>query len=498
MDTEEKNVNLDEEEEVVRIPLIYELSKPGRKAYEIPELDVPYQDPASVLGEKYIRKEKANLPELDILGVVRHFTILSQRNIGLDSSFYPLGSCTMKYNPKVNEVVSKLPGYTNVHPYQKDEYAQGTLQILFEMQEFLKQISGLDAVCLAPAAGAHGELSSMMTIKAYHRDKGNNRNLVLIPDSAHGTNPASCAVCGFDVKTIKSSENGFLAIEDLKANLNENVAAIMITNPNTLGLFEEKIKEITKIVHEAGALVYMDGANMNALLGIARPGDFGIDVMHFNLHKTFSTPHGGGGPGSGPIAVRDFLAPFLPGKIATFENGVYHAVKMPKSIGQTRMFFGSIGVILKAYAYIRRMGYQGLGQVGKMAVLNANYIMAKLKDIYLLPYDRTCMHECVFSADEFKKEHNVRTLDIAKRLLDNAIHPPTVYFPLIVSEAIMVEPTETENKETLDHFIEVMRKIAEEAVEEPWKIQEAPFMTPVTRLDEVKAAREPKLKFEHK
>ena len=497
MQTEEKNNNMEMDDEmVVRIPLIYELSKPGRRAYELPQLDVPKQDATKILGAKYMRKEKAMLPEIDTLGLVRHFTNLSRRNIGLDSSFYPLGSCTMKYNPKVNEVVAAMPKYLKVHPYQKDEHVQGTLQMLFEMQEYLKDIAGLDAVILAPAAGAHGELSSMMVIKAYHQSQGNSRNLVLIPDSAHGTNPASCAVCGYDVKTIKSSANGFLEIEDLKANLNDTVAALMITNPNTLGLFEEKIKEITELVHEAGALVYMDGANMNALLGIARPGDFGIDVMHYNLHKTFSTPHGGGGPGAGPIAVCSLLEDFLPGLIVTKdEDGIYRTVSMPESIGQTRMYFGSIGVILKAYAYIRRMGKEGLGQVGKIAVLNANYIMNKLKDVYHLPYDRVCMHECIFSADEFKKNTQVRTLDIAKRLLDYEIHPPTVYFPLIVSEAIMIEPTETENKETIDKFIEVMKSIATEAQEEPWKVQEAPYMTPVTRLDEVKAAREPILKY---
>lgn len=485
-----------ESEEQVRpsVPLIYEMSKPGRRAYQLPNLDVPEVPAEQLIPQQFLRTEKAKLPELDNLQIVRHFMALSRRNIGVDTSFYPLGSCTMKYNPKVNEVVSAMPGFANLHPYQPVNSVQGLLQIFYEMQDYLRDISGLHKVSLMPAAGAHGELTSLMVIKAYHRSQGRNPNVVLIPDSAHGTNPASCTICGYTVKTIKSGPNGLLELKDLEANLNQDVAALMVTNPNTLGLFEQNIQEITKKVHEIGGLVYMDGANMNALLGVARPGDFGIDVMHYNLHKTFSTPHGGGGPGSGPIAVTQKLAEFLPGPLVAKQNGQFVLETPAKSIGRTRGFLGSTGIILRAYAYVRRMGKEGLGQVGKMAVLNANYVFQFLKPLFDVPHDRLCMHECVLSATNLKEKYQVRALDIAKRLLDFNIHPPTIYFPLIVAEALMIEPTETENKEMLDSFVAIMKQIVQEATEEPWKLHESPYLTPVTRLDEVTAAREPVLR----
>ena len=496
--SEEKN-NPAQQATGQQVPLIYELSRPGRRAFRLPPLDVPATEIGRYIPEKFLRRSQPRLPEVDKLQIVRHYTNLSKRNVGVDDTFYPLGSCTMKYNPKINEHIAAFPGFTQLHPYQPEATVQGILQIFYQMQEYLRDICGLAQVSLAPAAGAHGELSSLMVIKAYHRAQNRDPKIVLIPDSAHGTNPASSALCGYQVKTIKSCQRGFLAIEDLDANLNENVAALMITNPNTLGLFEEHILEITRKVHEVGALVYMDGANMNALLGIAKPGDFGIDVMHYNLHKTFSTPHGGGGPGSGPIAVTEKLADFLPGPITVKkEDGSYGWSYMPGNIGKTRGFFGNTGIIVRAYAYIRALGKEGLARVAPMAVLNANYLLQALKKHYDVPYDHTCMHECVLSANLQKQQHGVRALDIAKRLLDLKFHPPTIYFPLIVPEAMMIEPTETENREALDAFIAAMQQIASEAQEEPWKLQEAPFLTPVTRLDEVKAAREPLLRWQPK
>lgn len=495
MSDEEKNT-VENEEELVKVPLIYELSKAGRRAFELPPLDVPEQKVESLLPKNMIRSEKARLPEVDTLQVVRHFTNLSRRNIGVDTTFYPLGSCTMKYNPKVNEYVASMPAFSKLHPYQSEASVQGILEIFYSMQEYLKDIAGLSAVSLMPSAGAHGELTSLMVMKAYHKAMGQQRDIVLIPDSAHGTNPASCTVCGYQVKTIQSCKEGFLAIEDLEANLSDRVAALMITNPNTLGLFEKKIEEICRKVHEKGALVYMDGANMNALVGIARPGDFGVDVMHYNLHKTFSTPHGGGGPGAGPIAVSEKLRNYLPGPlVAKDKEGRYTLVNMPNSIGRTRSFLASAGIVLRGYTYIRKMGKEGLSQIARMAVLNANYILKQLKSDYDVIVDKVCMHECVLSASSLNKNYKVRALDIAKGLLDKGFHAPTIYFPLIAPEALMIEPTETENKETLDIFIAAMKALAEDAREEPWKLHEAPFLTPVTRLDEVKAARQPVLKY---
>ncbi len=494
MSNDEKKI-IDEEVQI-KVPLIYELSKEGRRAYELPPLDVPEKKIEDLIPSSFLRSKKARLPEVDTLAVVRHFTNLSRRNIGVDTSFYPLGSCTMKYNPKVNEYVASFPGFCKLHPYQSENTVQGMLEVFYSLQEYLKEIAGLHSVSLMPSAGAHGELTSLMVIKAYHQSQGRNPDIVLIPDSAHGTNPASCTICGYQVKTLKSCSKGYLEISDLEANLSDRVAALMITNPNTLGLFESKIQEITRKVHDAGALVYMDGANMNALLGVAKPGSFGIDVMHYNMHKTFSTPHGGGGPGAGPIAVAEKLSPFLPGPlVAKTQDGHYFLQETTNSIGKTRSFLGSTGILLRAYTYIRKMGKEGLGQVGKMAVLSANYILSQLKPFYKVAVDRVCMHECVLSATMQKEENKVRALDIAKRLLDMGYHAPTIYFPLIVPEALMIEPTETENKETLDAFIQAMKDIAQESKEEPWKLQEAPFYTPVSRLDEVQAARQPVLKY---
>lgn len=480
-------------------PLIYELSRPGRRAFQLPKLDVPEKPVKELIPEKFLRKNLPALPEVDELQIVRHFTNLSKKNFGVDDAFYPLGSCTMKYNPKINERVASMAGFARLHPYQPEESVQGMLEVLYELQNYIRDISGLPGVSMMPAAGAHGELTSLMVIKAYHTAMKRDPKLVLIPDLAHGTNPASCTVCGYDVYTIRSTPQGNLDIEDLTAHLNENVAAIMITNPNTLGIFEEEICHITEMAHKVGALVYMDGANMNALLGVARPGSFGIDVMHFNTHKTFSTPHGGGGPGAGPIAVAEKLREFLPGNIVEkdAQKGTYHLVSMPKSIGRTRGFFGSTNILLRAYTYIRAMGREGLAQVGPMAVLNANYLMRALQKDYELTHDRHCMHEFVLSAVPQKRDHNVRALDIAKRLLELHIHAPTIYFPLTVHEAIMIEPTETENKETLDHFIAVMKQIAQEAKDDAESLRKAPRNLPVKRLNEVQAARTPVLRWKN-
>ena len=477
-------------------PLIFELSKPGRRAFKLAAMEVPAQPLDTLIPGKFLRKQPANLPEVDELAIVRHFTNLSKKNIGVDDAFYPLGSCTMKYNPKINEKACGLPGFARIHPYQPEESVQGMLEVLYELQNYLKEVSGLPAISMMPAAGAHGELTSLMVIKAYHRARGKNPSLVLIPDVAHGTNPASCTVCGYDVYTIHSSPNGSLDLDDLIAHLNENVAAVMITNPSTLGLFEPDICKITELAHKVGALVYMDGANMNALVGVAQPGKFGIDVMHFNTHKTFSTPHGGGGPGAGPIAVCEKLREFLPGYLVDkHKDDSYSLVRMANTIGKTRGFFGSVAILLRAYAYIRSMGCDGLAQVGPMAVLNANYIMRSLQNDYHLPHTDDCMHECVFSASDQKRENNIRALDIAKRLLELHIHPPTIYFPMTVPEALMIEPTETENKETMDRFIAVMKQIAKEAKEVPELLHAAPRNMPVKRLNEVQAARSPILRW---
>ncbi|NLP29604.1 MAG: aminomethyl-transferring glycine dehydrogenase subunit GcvPB [Clostridiales bacterium] len=478
------------------VNLIFETSRPGRKAYSLPECDVPQKPIGELIDSSYLREKAPELPEVSELDAVRHYTKLSLRNHGVDSGFYPLGSCTMKYNPKVNEAVARLDGFINCHPYQPESMVQGNLEVMYTLDRLLSEISGMDQVSLQPAAGAHGELAGLMIIKAYHENRGEgNRDKIIVPDSAHGTNPASAAVAGFEVIEVKSDDRGCVDLEHLKEVMNEEVAGLMLTNPNTLGLFETEIVEIAKIVHDKGGLLYYDGANMNAIMGIARPGDMGFDVIHFNLHKTFSTPHGGGGPGSGPVGVKESLIPFLPVPVVCKKDDTYYLdFDRPLSIGRIKSFYGNFNVTIKALAYIFTMGEEGLKKVSESAVLNANYIAQKLKDVYLLPYDKICMHECVLSGYR-QKANGVSTLDIAKRLLDFGYHPPTVYFPLIVSEALMIEPTECESKETLDEFINTMRTIAEEAESNPDIVKTAPHNTVVSRLDEALAARKPVLKW---
>lgn len=476
--------------------LVFEISRPGRKAYSLPDCDVPEKKLEEMIPKQHIRKTNPELPELSEVDVVRHFTGLSRRNHGVDSGFYPLGSCTMKYNPKINEDIARLGGFARVHPYQPQDTVQGCLELLYRMDGMLSEITGMDKVSLQPAAGAHGEMTGLMIIKAYHEYLGEKRRTkIIVPDSAHGTNPASAAMAGFEVVEIKSNEKGGVDLESLKAAVNEETAGLMLTNPNTLGLFEDNIEEIAWIVHQAGGLLYYDGANANAIMGISRPGDMGFDIVHLNLHKTFSTPHGGGGPGSGPVGVKKHLVPFLPSPVVEFKNGVYSLnYDLPLSIGRVHSFYGNFGVIVKAYAYIMSMGAEGLSKISTTAVLNANYLMNRLKEYYVLPYDNTCMHEFVLSGQR-QKEQGVSALDIAKRLLDFGVHPPTIYFPLIVKEAMMIEPTETESRETLDEFADTMIQIAKEAEECPQIIKSAPHITVVGRLDEAKAARNPVLRW---
>jgi glycine dehydrogenase subunit 2 len=471
--------------------LIFEISKPGRSAAQVSASDVPVVNIESAIGNKYLRRD-LDLPEVAEIDLVRHYTNLSRRNFGVDLGFYPLGSCTMKYNPKVNENVAALPGFTDLHPHADDEFAQGNLQLMYEMQKYLSNIFGMDEFTLQPAAGAHGELTGIMMIKKYFEKKKQKRRIILIPDTAHGTNPASSALCGFDVATLHSNSEGGVDIDHLKSLMTEDVAGLMLTNPNTLGLFERNIEQVAKIVHAKGGLLYGDGANANAFLGKARPGDLGFDVIQLNLHKTFSTPHGGGGPGSGPVGVSTKLLDYLPvPRIVKSGKNYKWSDKFPDTIGRVRAFYGNFNVIVKAYTYIRSLGAAGLTRATEMAVLNANYIKEKLKPHYDLPYDRICMHECVFSGNRQVAENGVHTTDIAKRLIDFGYHPPTIYFPLVVPEAIMIEPTETESVETLDTFCDAMIAIATEAKENPDCVKEAPLTTPVSRLDEVLAARKP-------
>ncbi len=478
-------------------PLLFELSSPGRVGCRLPELDVP----EASLPEKYLR-QALPLPEVSEREVVQHFTRLSQLNFGVDTGFYPLGSCTMKYNPKLHEEVARLAGFAEIHPWQDEATVQGALQLMYELQQFLAEITGLPGVSLQPIAGAHGELTGMLIVRAYHLHRGDEvRNIVLVPDSAHGTNPATAAMCGYRVLTVPSDTRGNMDVRELDRMMDERVAGLMLTNPNTLGLFEEHILQVAEILHESGGLIYCDGANMNALLGIAKPGELGTDVLHLNLHKTFSTPHGGGGPGAGATAVAEELAPFLPVPVVAprqEQEGAaryYLDYEHPLSIGRVSGFYGNFGVMVKAYAYLRSLGGSGLRGVSENAVLNANYLLQQLKGHYSLPYDRPCLHECVFSG-EYQARLGVHTVDIAKRLIDLGFHPPTVYFPLIVDEALMIEPTETESLETLDAFISAMRQIAGEAEREPELVRDAPRTTPVTRLDEVTAARRPNLKWQ--
>lgn len=472
-------------------PLLFEIGKPGRVNDFLPELDVP----EAPLPAGYVRDELP-LPDVSEIDVVRHFTRLSQLNFSIDTNFYPLGSCTMKYNPKINEETARLPGFAWLHPYQDESTVQGALQLMYELQEVLAEIAGLPGVTLEPAAGAHGEFTGVLIMWAYHAHNGDSdRKYILVPDSAHGTNPATAAMCGYQVVEIPSDERGNMDPAAIEAALNEEVAGLMLTNPSTLGLFEEHILEITEMVHQAGGLVYCDGANMNALLGAAKPGELGCDVLHYNLHKTFSTPHGGGGPGAGATAVTEELTPFLPVPVvARNARGYYLDYDRPLSIGRVRAFYGNFANMVRAYTYIRHQGRAGLEAVGSNSVLNANYLLARLRDAYDLPYDRSCMHEVVLSGKRQAKQ-GARTLDIAKRLLDFGFHAPTIYFPLIVGEALMIEPTETESKETLDAFADVMLRIAREAAETPDVVREAPHNTPVSRLDEVTAARHPNLRW---
>ncbi len=480
-------------------PLIFEISKSGRIGYSLPDLDVPEENIDQLIPSDYLRTEDAELPEVSELDIMRHYTALSKRNHGVDSGFYPLGSCTMKYNPKINENVARLTGFSYIHPLQDEATVQGAMELMYDLSEHLKEITGMDAVTLQPSAGAHGEWTGLMMIRAYHEANGEkHRTQVIVPDSAHGTNPASATVAGFETVTVRSDQNGLVDLDDLKRVVGENTAALMLTNPNTLGLFEEHIVEMAEIVHSVGGKLYYDGANLNAILGKARPGDMGFDVVHLNLHKTFTGPHGGGGPGSGPVGVKKELIPFLPKPVLVKdENGFRFDEDRPQSIGRVKSFYGNFGINVRAYTYIRSMGPDGLKAVSENAVLNANYMLKKLAPYYEMPYDRICKHEFVLSAKRQKKL-GVRALDIAKRLLDFGYHPPTIYFPLNVEECMMIEPTETESKETLDAFIEAMIQIAKEAEEEPEIVQEAPHTTVVKRLDETLAARNPILKYEKK
>ncbi|MCM3566639.1 aminomethyl-transferring glycine dehydrogenase subunit GcvPB [Neobacillus mesonae] len=477
--------------------LIFEQSTPGRIGYSLPEMDVPETDLNGLLPEGYLREEEPALPEVSELDIMRHYTSLSKRNHGLDSGFYPLGSCTMKYNPKINENVARYNGFAHIHPLQDESSVQGALELMYDLQQHLKEITGMDEVTLQPAAGAHGEWTGLMLIRAFHEANGDVlRTKVIIPDSAHGTNPASASVAGLDTVTVKSNENGLVDLEDLRRVVGDDTAALMLTNPNTLGLFEEHIIEIAEIVHGAGGKVYYDGANLNAVLSKARPGDMGFDVVHLNLHKTFTGPHGGGGPGSGPVGVKADLIPFLPKPVVSKQGDEYVLdYDRPQSIGRVKPFYGNFGINVRAYTYIRSMGPDGLKAVTENAVLNANYMMRRLAEYYDLPFDRHCKHEFVLSGKRQKKL-GVRTLDIAKRLLDFGYHPPTIYFPLNVEECIMIEPTETESKETLDSFIDAMIQIAKEAEENPEIVQEAPHTTVVSRLDETTAARKPILRYQ--
>lgn len=475
--------------------LIFELGAPGRQGVTLPDNDVPELSLEEILPQQYLREQPVPLPEVSELDAVRHFVRLSRLNFGVDVGFYPLGSCTMKYNAKVAEDAAALSGFTNLHPYQPEELSQGALQLMYEIQQDLAEITGMDAFTLQPAAGAHGEMTGMLIIKAYLESKGETgRTKVIVPDSAHGTNPASATLCGFQVVEVKSDERGNVDIEALKQVLGPDVAALMLTNPSTLGLFEDNIKAIADLMHQAGGLLYYDGANLNAIMGYARPGDMGFDVVHVNLHKTFGTPHGGGGPGAGPVGVKAALAPFLPKPIVIkSEEGYRLDDHRPQSIGRVKAFYGNFSVLVKAYTYIRALGGKGLKEVSEYAVLNANYLMKRLANHVRIPYERVCMHEFVASPPSELKELGVKTLDIAKRLLDYGYHPPTVYFPLIVEEAIMLEPTETEGKETLDEFADNFIRVLAEAKENPAMLKQAPYTTPVRRLDEVTAARKPVL-----
>jgi glycine dehydrogenase subunit 2 len=475
------------------VKLIYEKSEAGRRAGSLPQPDLPAGD----VPEELRRGQPPRLPEIAEPELVRHFTALADRTFGVDTGFYPLGSCTMKHNPRVNERVVGFPGFRDLHPLQEEEGAQGALELMWRLQEILAEIVGLPGVSLQPAAGSQGELTGLMLMRAYFADRGEDeqRREIVIPDTAHGTNPASVTMAGYELVGVKTDPRGNVDVEELRAKVGPQTAGLMLTNPSTLGLFDEGIEEVTRIFHEAGALMYYDGANLNAICGISRPGDMGFDIVHFNLHKTFSQPHGGGGPGGGPIAVRERLEPYLPIPAVVRDGEQFRLdYDRPKTIGKVRGFYGPFGVFVRSYAYIRSFG-PALKEMSEVAVLNANYLLARLRDAYDLPFDRLCMHEFVLSGRSLKRDHGVTTLDVAKRLMDYGFHPPTIYFPLIVPEALMIEPTETEAKETLDEFAEAMLSIAQEAVDEPQLLKEAPHVRPIKRLDEVRATRNPVVRY---
>ena len=472
-------------------PLVFERSRPGRRAGRPPRPDLPEVE----LPESLRRARPPRLPEISEPELVRHFTALADRTFGVDTGFYPLGSCTMKHNPRLHERLAGLPGFRDLHPAQEDEAAQGALELMWRLQEMLAEIAGLPAVTLQPAAGSQGELTGLMLMRAYFADRGEERDTIVIPDTAHGTNPASVTMAGYRLEKVETDARGNLDLDDLRAKVNERTAGLMLTNPSTLGLFDEGIEEVARIFHDAGALLYYDGANLNAVVGISRPGDMGFDIVHYNLHKTFSQPHGGGGPGGGPVAVREAIEPFLPVPRVVRDGDAFRLDHdEPKTIGRVRGFAGPFGVFVRSYAFMRAYG-PALREMSEAAVLNANYLLARLRDVYELPYDRLCTHEFVLSARALKKEHGVSALDVAKRLMDYGFHPPTIYFPLVVPEALMIEPTETEPKERLDAFVDAMRAIAREAEESPDVVHEAPHGRPVRRLDEVRAAKHPVVRY---
>jgi glycine dehydrogenase subunit 2 len=475
------------------VKLIYEKSQAGRRGIGVPKPDLPVPEVPAELA----RAEPPRLPELAEPEVLRHFTELSTRNFGIDTGFYPLGSCTMKYNPRINERLVALPGFANLHPLVEDDAAQGALELEWNLQEILREVTGLDAVSLQPAAGSQGELTGLMLFRAYFAERGEDleRRKIVIPDTAHGTNPASVTMAGYELTPVKTDARGNIDVDDLRGKVDLHTAGLMLTNPSTLGLFDENIEEIRDIFRGVGALMYYDGANLNAVCGVSRPGDMGFDVVHINLHKTFSQPHGGGGPGGGPIAVRELLAPYLPAPIVVRDGGTFRLdYDRPKSIGRVRAFSGPFGVFVRSYAFIRSYG-PSLREMSEVAVLNANYLLARLKEAYDLPFDRLCMHEFVLSAKTLKREHGISALDVAKRLMDYGFHPPTIYFPLIVPEALMIEPTESEAKETLDAFVDAMLAIVQEAADDPQLLHDAPHDRPVRRLDEVRAAKRPVVRF---
>ncbi len=473
--------------------LIFEKSKAGRGCDILPSCDVPIVE----LDDNMKRQKELHLPEISETDISRHYTELMKRTFGVNDGFYPLGSCTMKYNPKINDEMAKLPGFSNIHPLQPASTAQGCLEVMKTTEKYLCEITGMDAISFQPAAGAHGEFTGLLLIRAYHEArKDEKRNKIIVPDSAHGTNPASAAMAGFTVINITSTKDGYVDLEELKKVVGDDTAGFMLTNPNTVGLFDKNILEITEIIHKAGGLNYYDGANLNAIMGIARPGDMGFDVVHLNLHKTFSTPHGGGGPGCGPVGCKESLIKFLPLPRVEEENGVYKLIlEREESIGRVKGFYGNFLVVVRALTYILTLGGNGLKYASENAVLNANYMMHKLKDIYKMPFSEPCMHEFVMTVEDLKKEKGVSALDIAKALLDYGIHPPTMYFPLIVHEALMLEPTETESKETLDYVIEILREVYEEAMTNPESLHQCPKKTPIGRPDEVTAARNPVLRY---